>query len=116
MFSRHSLGQSTPSDSASAARVRAAAVGLVWRRARRGERGRLDAVRFNSGGAVMTAGRVDHRSFRPALLAEPTTNGAFTALDVLDLVRAAQPTRTDCPEARMAGGNNNSNSSNNQVR
>jgi hypothetical protein len=55
-------------------------------------------VRFNSGGAVMTADQVDHRSCR-----------------ALDLLRPEQLTSTDCPEARMAGGNHHHHN-NNQVR
>ncbi|HEX4197102.1 MAG TPA: hypothetical protein VHZ26_06635 [Caulobacteraceae bacterium] len=51
-------------------------------------------MRFNSGGAVMTAGRAGHLSRRP--------------------IRPEALTSTDCPEARMAGDNNNNN--NNRLR
>jgi hypothetical protein len=58
-------------------------------------------VRFGSGGVVMTAGRA---------------GAALTALGALDLVRAEPFTNTDCPEARMAGGNHNNNNNNNKRR
>jgi hypothetical protein len=115
MFSRHSPGQSTHSDSASAARVRAAPVGWLWRLARRGEPGRLDAVRFNSGGAVMTTDRVS-RSRHPMRFAGCATDEAFIGLDALDLVSPEQLTHTDCPEARMAGGNHHHHHHNHQLR
>jgi hypothetical protein len=76
MLSRLSPGinRSIRSNSASAARVRAAAVGSG--RGRRGVEG---------------------------------AGGAFVALDALNLAGSEEFTSTDCPEARMAGGNNNNN-------
>jgi hypothetical protein len=115
MFNRHSPGRSIRSDSASAARVLASPVGLLGRLARRGEPGRLGAVRFNSGGAVMTADRVGHGSRRPMRPVE-CGEAAFIEFDALDLLSAEAFTSTDCPEARMAGGNHHHHHNNNQVR
>ncbi|HEX4197448.1 MAG TPA: hypothetical protein VHZ26_08400 [Caulobacteraceae bacterium] len=60
-----------------------------------------DAVRLNSGGAVMTAERVNHQAEHPV--------ARCVGLDALALAGPEQHTRTDCPETRMAGGNNNNN-------
>jgi hypothetical protein len=113
MFNRHSIGRSIRSDSASAARVRAAAVGYSggWR----GVESRAgDAVRLNSGGAVMTADRVDHGSRRAMRLAGRATGEAFVAPDALGLVSPEAFTSPDCPEARMAGDHHHHN--NNKLR
>jgi hypothetical protein len=88
MLIRHSIGRSIRPDNASAARVRAAPV----------EAG--DGMRLKSGGAVMTAERVDQGG------------RAFIALDALDLVTAEAFTSTECPEARMAGGNHHHHNNN----
>jgi hypothetical protein len=62
----------------------------------------------------MTAERVSHgveRSFARCVWfdARQALHRAFIALDALDLVTPDEFPNTDCPEARMAGGNNNNN-------
>ena len=101
MFNRHSIGRSTRSDSASAARARAAPVvpmamgGEAWK-ARAG-----DLLRLKSGGAVMTAARVNSGA------------RAFIARGALDLTSSRVFTSTECPDVRMAGGNHHHNNNNN---
>ncbi|HEX4196309.1 MAG TPA: hypothetical protein VHZ26_02615 [Caulobacteraceae bacterium] len=60
----------------------------------------------------MTADRAGHACRRPMRLAGRATAGAFIAFDALELVSLEDLTSTDCPEARMAGGNHNNNNNN----
>ena len=80
-----------------------------------------DAVRLKSGGAVMTAERVNHGVEEPFARCvwideRQTLHTAFIGLDALDLVTPEESASTDCPEARMAGDNNNNNKNNNKLR
>ena len=66
--------------------------GEAWK-ARAGDR-----VRLKSGGAVMTAERVDHGVARCIWQdARQALNKAFIGLDALDLVTPKEWTGTDCP-------------------
>ncbi|HZC17247.1 MAG TPA: hypothetical protein VE309_10830 [Caulobacteraceae bacterium] len=89
--------------------------GEAWK-ARAGDR-----VRLKSGGAVMTAERVDHGVEHPFaqcvwLDVRWMLQKAFIALDALDLVTPEESASTDCPEVRMAGDHNNNNNNNNNLR
>jgi uncharacterized protein YodC (DUF2158 family) len=77
-----------------------------------------DRVRLKSGGAVMTAERVnhgvEHSSARCVWLdARQAPHKAFIGLDALDLVSSDESASTDCPEVRMAGDNHHNNNNNN---
>jgi uncharacterized protein YodC (DUF2158 family) len=63
-----------------------------------------DLVRVKSGGAVMTAARVN-----------PGTR-AFIARGALVSVSSEAFTSTECPEVRMAGGNHHHHNNNNKLR
>ncbi|HEX4199810.1 MAG TPA: hypothetical protein VHZ26_20420 [Caulobacteraceae bacterium] len=62
-----------------------------------------DLVRLKSGGAVMTAERLN-----------PAVEHPFAHRAWLDLASSEAFTNTDCPEARMASDNHNNN--NNKLR
>ncbi|HEX4199156.1 MAG TPA: DUF2158 domain-containing protein [Caulobacteraceae bacterium] len=73
-----------------------------------------DVVRLKSGGAVMTAERINHGVDQPFakciwLDARQAPRRAFIVLDALDLVSDEDSANTDCPDARMAGGNHHNN-------
>jgi uncharacterized protein YodC (DUF2158 family) len=77
-----------------------------------------DVVRLKSGGAVMTAERINHEVEQPFarciwLDTRHAPRRAFIALDALDLV-SPEESPADCPETRMAGKNHNNN--NNELR
>jgi uncharacterized protein YodC (DUF2158 family) len=77
-----------------------------------------DRVRLKSGGAVMTAERVDHEAEHPVarcvwLDAREALHREFIGLDALHLVTAEESASTDCPEVRMAGDNHHHHNNNN---
>ena len=111
------ISPSIRSNSASAARAGTDAVGLgmdgeTWK-ARAG-----DVVRLKSGGVLMTATKVNHEVKHPFAQCvwfdvRQALKCGYIELDALDLVTPEESASTDCPEARMAGGNNNNKNKNN---
>jgi uncharacterized protein YodC (DUF2158 family) len=79
-----------------------------------------DVVRLKSGGAVMTAERINRDGEQPFarciwLDARGAPRRVFIDLEALDSVSPQDLANPDCPDARMAGGNSSS-SSNHKVR
>jgi uncharacterized protein YodC (DUF2158 family) len=77
-----------------------------------------DRVRLKSGGALMTAERVNHEADHPFAQcvwfdARRALQKAFIGLDALKLVTPEESASTVCPEVRMAGDNHHHNNNNN---